>query len=287
MPRWGLSPEQRRSQPWSLPEELLMPAKTLTDPVHGDIYLNRLEQMLLDAPPLQRLRRVRQLGTTHLVYPGATHSRLSHALGAMRVAQDLFDTVLLQRNGAHAEPDLFAEWQADDAIDYEKNVAEATVLTRLGALLHDLCHVPFGHSVEDDIHALDPHDENRPRFEHLWSQFPDEIRSAVSDRLKAALVTPLILKGDPPEEAKPYEFVADIVGNTICADLLDYLRRDHLYTGLPASLGSRFLSGFYVTRSDDPQEKRRMVIRTGRDGRPRTGHHLGDVQAPAIPVRAK
>ena len=264
MPAWGLTPEQRGSKPWGLSEDLLMPAKTLTDSVHGDIHINHLERRLLDGAPLQRLRRVRQLGTTHLVYPGATHSRLSHSLGALRVAQELLDTVLIQRNGPNPAHDLFAEWQAEGRDTFDRRVAEATVLARLGALLHDVCHVPFGHSIEDDIHALVPHDENSERFERLWEQFPNDVRDAISPELKAVLTTPLILKGDAPPEAAPYEFVADIVGNTICADLLDYLRRDHLYTAKAAngdSDGERWTSA--------------------------PGCDFGDVQASAVPLRVE
>jgi HD superfamily phosphohydrolase len=170
MPKWGLTPEQREAQPWGLPSAELAPAKTITDPVHGDIFVTRLEQRVIDSAPMQRLRRVRQLGATHLVYPGATHTRFSHCLGALRSAQDLFDAVVDHRHGPHAVRDLFGEWESNPA-EYRKRVAEATVLARLGALLHDLTHVPFGHSVEDDIGLLTPHDENVPRFEELWSQF--------------------------------------------------------------------------------------------------------------------
>ena len=51
---------------------------------------------------------------------------------------------------------------------------------------------------------------------------------------------------DPVEKIR-YPFVADMVGNTICADLLDYLKRDHVFSGLPVSLGQRYLSSFYIT----------------------------------------
>jgi len=270
VPKWGLTTSQRSSKPWGLPKKELEPSKTITDPIHGDIYITCLERRFLDSPPLQRLRRVRQLGTTHLVYPGATHSRLSHALGALRSAQDLLDAVIDQRTGPHAaKRDLFREWPKRE---YNRRVAEATVLARLGALLHDMCHVPFGHSIEDDLKILEPHDENPRRFEKLWNQFDQEIRRLVEPDLKAAL-EPLILSKlevkDPPEPARRYPFVADIVGNTICADLIDYLQRDHRFTGLPLELGRRFLDGFYVTASDHPLQASRMVVQICKNSRPR------------------
>lgn len=270
MPKWGLTAEQRAMRPWGLEQDLLEADKVITDPIHSDVYLSRLERMVVDSPPMQRLRRVRQLGTTHLVYPGATHTRFSHVLGALRVAQDLLDAVVDQRHGSGPADDLFAQWEADPE-DYERRVAEATVLARMGALLHDLCHVPFGHTIEDDLGILEAHDKNASRFDKLWSRFPDDLRKALPPDFVAAL-RPLILSKEQPSGTEPatrYPFVADIVGNTICADLLDYLPRDHYYTGLPARLGHRFVYGFYVTRTDHAYYSQRMALRITRRGRER------------------
>src|SRR3954447_14881674 len=93
VPQWGLTEEMRRQAPWGLADEWLAAGKVLTDPVHGDIHLNQLEVAVVDSSSFQRLRRIHQLGTVPLVYPGATHSRFSHSLGALRVVQDLFDIV--------------------------------------------------------------------------------------------------------------------------------------------------------------------------------------------------
>ena len=275
MPKWGLTPSQRESEPWGLPRAALLPKKTVTDPIHGDIWLTALETWAIDSPPMQRLRRVRQLGTTHLVYHGATHTRFSHCLGALRVAQDLLDAVLEQRHGPKSANDLFSEWDSLDRHVRNKKIAECVVLARLGALLHDLSHVPFGHSVEDDIGTLVPHDSNTDRFERLWEAMDPRFLQVVTPELKAALRYPLILSklsgtSKPTDEAcDRYPFVADIVGNTICADLIDYLQRDHAYTGLPASLGHRFIDGFYVRPSDAPLHAMKMVVQSAQDGRKR------------------
>jgi len=275
MPKWGLTDRHRESMPWGLPKDVLKPSKTITDPVHGDIYINELERMIVDSAPLQRLRRVRQLGSTHLVYPGATHTRFSHTLGALRAAQDLLDAVLDQRYAPHPAEDLFMEWdKLPKPHERDKRVAEAIVLARIGALLHDMCHVPYGHSIEDDIRILEAHDKNVSRFETLWDQFDEKLKSLITNDLKLAL-RPLILSKEEPStglglEGGPYAFVQDIVGNTICADLLDYLQRDHLYTGLPAKLGHRFIDGFYVTDSNCSRYQRRMVMRIRRSGRERS-----------------
>lgn len=289
MPKWGLTAAMRDTKPYDLDPALLRPSKVITDPIHGDIQLTELEKRLVDSPPFQRLRRVKQLGTTHLVYPGATHTRFSHSLGTVSAAQMLFDIVLEQRDEPGARPDLFVEWEHEEAAGGPsclRRVAEAIVVTRLGALLHDLCHVPFGHSVEDELQLLTPHDENQDRFDGLWGQIDERARTAieggraVSGRALKDDLMPIVLsaayrprvseEGDDPGVAPiTYPFAQDIVGNTISADLMDYLARDHQFTGLPAAMGRRFLGSFYVSKSDDPFKPNRMVLRVVRGQRER------------------
>jgi HD superfamily phosphohydrolase len=286
MPKWGLTAAMRLERPYGLDADLLAPAKIITDPVHGDIRLCELERRIVDSPPFQRLRRVKQLGSTHLIYPGATHTRFSHSLGALAAAQLLFDIVLEQRDEPRAKADLFAEWETDGQT-FDTRVAEALLLTRLGALLHDLCHVPFGHSVEDELQLLGPHDENRGRFDILWAQIDESARAAIAGASSLAGrpllddLTPIILsalfkpaageEGEDPgvAEGLSYPFVQDIVGNTISADLMDYLTRDHMFTGLPAAMGHRFLDSFYVSPASDPFKPERMVLRVVKQDRER------------------
>jgi hypothetical protein len=74
--------------------------ETLTivrDPIHGFIKLNKNEMAIVSSRPFQRLRYIRQLALTHLVYPGAEHSRFAHSLGVMNFATRIFDT-LLEKN---------------------------------------------------------------------------------------------------------------------------------------------------------------------------------------------
>jgi HD superfamily phosphohydrolase len=285
VPKWGLTAAMRRTEPWGLEESWLRPGKVFTDPVHGDIYLTELEVRIVDSPALQRLRKVRQLGTTHLVYPGATHTRFAHSLGSLRLAQDLMDVVVDQRSARDALPDLFAQWEVDcglrspegadytydeqGARDFDRMVAEATILARLGGLLHDLCHVPYGHSIEDELRILDPHDKNEHRFSRLWKTLPRNVREVMDAGGLTDNVKPLILSKAGDKALPKYPFVEDVVGNTICADLLDYLRRDHLYTGLPLALGRRYEAGFYVLPKGDPTFGEHMVLRIHRNGQER------------------
>lgn len=111
----------------------------------------------------------------------------------------------------------------------------------------------------------------------------DESRKALSGQLASALA-PLVISGvyelpgmegdesegrkkkPLPDVLSDYRFALDIVGNTICADLIDYLRRDHLFTGLPAEFGRRFLEGFYVSRSDHQYYPCQMIVRIAKGG---------------------
>lgn len=276
MPKWGLTEEQRAAGPWGLDPQYLVPSKVITDPIHGDVYITELERIFVDTEPFQRLRRIKQLGNTHLVYPGATHSRFSHSLGALRVAQDLVDAVLDQRHSRKPPRDLFAEWEEArdlEQIAVDRKIAEAVVAVRLGALLHDLCHIPFGHSLEDELGILTAHDANPARFKRMWARL--ELPEGLDRQLrKGGLyheVRRVILSSLEDIPDLRYPFVEDIVGNTICADLLDYLERDHRATGLPVALGRRFLSAFYVMPSGDPDLGQHMILKITRpDGRERT-----------------
>lgn len=295
MSNYGLDPSVRDCEPWGLPASVLAPGKVITDPVHGDIHLTRLEVAIVDSRPFQRLRRVRQLGNTHLVYPGAVHTRFSHSLGALRVAQALLDVVWSQSGELHGvEDDLFAEWRQENGGDPDlERWGEASILARFGGLLHDLCHVPAGHTVEDDLAILEPHDANEARFSAMWGQIRDDVPKRLAqfkdvssedcDAVEQVMLDPasrlheqlrpLIVskaKLTLPLEEMDYPFCADLVGNTICADLLDYLGRDHLFTGLPESLGGRFTSAFFVTPSERGPFSKRLALNILRDGHERT-----------------
>lgn len=96
--------------------------KIIRDSVHGNLYLDEFEVRLADTPQVQRLRRVKQLGFTNLVYPGANHSRFEHSIGTMYTASKIADSVGLN--------------------DHEKKMLRAC------ALLHDTGHGPFSHVSE-------------------------------------------------------------------------------------------------------------------------------------------
>lgn len=263
--------------PWGLPSRLLRQSKTVTDPIHGDIRITELERLIIDSPAFQRLRHVKQLGMTLKVFPGAEHSRFTHSLGTLQAAQKIMDRVVQALDGPDPQRSLLDDWREDAVFDLR--LEEATVLARLTALIHDLTHVPFGHTIEDDLEVLLSHDKNVDRFDALWATLPDEVRSAVGraesqspvDGRNASLFAELqaivLDKVDHRQVRSLYPFVGDVVNNTICADLLDYLSRDHYFTGLPIALGDRFMDSFFIAPRDIQSEyAERLVLSVNRHG---------------------
>lgn len=192
----------------------------IRDPIHGDVSLSRLESELLDLPEVQRLRGIKQLGTAYLVYPGAVHTRFDHSLGASAVAHRIIGN--LRREGFSI------------AIDLEEQVAAAT-------LLHDVTHVPFGHTLEDERRLFPRHDKG------------DRLKRFLSGSLGAGLgrlgVRSEIAGLLGAETTSIPAWASEIISSTIDADLLDYLRRDSRFTGLANDYDDRVFH--YFTIADD------------------------------------
>jgi len=116
--------------------------KRIRDPIHGDIRLSASEIELVDTQQFQRLRGIKQLGPAYLIYPAATHTRFEHSLGTLYMAQKIIDGVNSNAMKTQ-EKRLITEFG-------EK-------IVRLAALLHDITHEPFGHTIEDNLHLRERH----------------------------------------------------------------------------------------------------------------------------------
>src|SRR5262245_43294033 len=123
-----------------------MGKKLIRDAVHGDIELGSLEVELIDTPEFQRLRGIRQLGTAYLVFPSAMHTRFEHSLGTSWMAHRIVRAI--ERNFAISR--------------------EEEDLIRVTALLHDITHVPFGHTLEDERRVLPRHDKDADRVRYFF-----------------------------------------------------------------------------------------------------------------------
>lgn len=203
----------------------------LRDPVHGDVYLTHEELRVLDTPQMQRLRGVKQLGTAYLVFPGAVHTRFDHSIGSLFMAQRMIDSINLN-------------FELDPARCVGVSDEEARVV-RIAALVHDLTHVPFGHSIEDQDGIFGRHDEPQ-RFRRMFAS-TTEVGRVMRELGILDDVLGILDANEGPSRVPP--FWKQIVGGTIASDILDYLARDAYFTGLKLSVDARVTSYFKVDRA--------------------------------------
>lgn len=201
--------------------------KLLRDAVHGDIELSPLEIAIIDTPEFQRLRGIKQLGTASLVYPSATHTRFEHSIGAAWMAHRLVAAVRRNR-----------------AVDAGEDAVIAAA-----ALVHDVTHIPFGHTIEDERRVLPRHDEDEGRLTHF---LVESAIGGVLDRYGIRDSVLGILRGKGT-------LASDIVAGAVSADLLDYLRRDNYFTGLSQHYDPRVLHLF-------EEDGGRLILRLEKNG---------------------
>ena len=186
--------------------------KVVRDAVHGDIELDDLEIELIDTPEFQRLRAIKQLGTAYLVFPSATHTRFEHSIGTAWMARRLIDAVGRRRAVSRDEE----------------------ILIRCAALLHDVTHIPFGHTLEDERRVLLRHDRDADRLRYFLRE------SSIAEVLSRHGLT----DGVAAILSENGTLASDIVGGAVSADLLDYLRRDNYFCGLSQRYDERVFQSF-------------------------------------------
>lgn len=171
--------------------------KNFNDPVYGFITIPYdVIFDLIEHPYFQRLRRIRQLGLTHLVYPGALHTRLHHALGSMHLMMQAVETLRLKGH---------------------EITEEEAIAVCIAILLHDIGHAPFSHALENNLVMNINHEEISLLFmEELNKQFNGQLSTAIG-----------IFRN-----VYPKHFLHNLVSSQLDMDRLDYLNRDSFYTGV-------------------------------------------------------
>jgi HD superfamily phosphohydrolase len=171
--------------------------KIINDPVHGFITINDpLVYAIISHPWFQRLRRINQMAMSYLVYPGAVHSRLHHALGAYHLMHNaLYE---LKQKG----------------IDFSEEEEQAA---KIAILLHDVGHGPFSHALESMVVKDLEH-------ETLSLMIMEELNSSMGGRLGMAI--------DIFKNVYPKRFLHQLISGQLDVDRMDYLTRDSFFSGV-------------------------------------------------------
>lgn len=171
--------------------------KIINDPVHGFISIGfDLIYDLIQHPYFQRLRRIKQLGLTSLVYPGATHSRFQHAIGALHLTT--LAIVVLRTKG-------------HEITDEEAEAVQSAVL------LHDIGHGPFSHALETSL-------IENIRHEDISLVLMNALNREFGGKLQMAI--------DIFNDNYHKKFLHQLVAGQLDMDRLDYLKRDSFFTGV-------------------------------------------------------
>jgi len=171
--------------------------KIINDPVFG--FINIRSEIIFDLiehPYFQRLRRIKQLGLSYLVYPGANHTRFEHALGAVHLMRSAIGILRLK---------------GQEISDEEADAATIAIL------LHDIGHGPFSHALENTVVEGIPHEKiSIILMEELNRQFDGKLELAIC-----------IFKNQYPKH-----FLHQLVSSQLDMDRLDYLSRDSFFSGV-------------------------------------------------------
>lgn len=171
--------------------------KIINDPIYGFVTLpDELIYDLINHPIFQRLRRIKQLGLTNLVYPGALHTRFHHAIGAMYLMTEALQ--VLKSKGT-------------------KITDEETQAATIAILLHDIGHGPFSHALEHTIVKGIHHED-------ISAMLMDELNKTFNGKLTLAIK---IFKDQYHKK-----FLHQLVSSQLDMDRLDYLKRDSFFTGV-------------------------------------------------------
>jgi HD superfamily phosphohydrolase len=251
-------------------------AKAFKDAVWGMIDLQGREVLLLDSPPLQRLRRVRQLGLGFLTYPTAGYSRFEHTIGAVHQSERMLRAIARRSDGE-------TETRLNDALN----------TVRLAAMLHDLGHLPLSHVSERFYTLAECADQELLRpvedvLNEIALVLPASLKLAealtlavISSPSFKALLTDkagyseeqvataaLAISGRPPSITDA--FIAQLVSNVVDADKLDYMFRDAFVTRVPLAVDLERLlfklECLEVKYQDLPTDDLRQLAAVGQKG---------------------
>lgn len=211
----------------------------IRDAVYGFVQLDEQEWEAINHPVFQRLRRIKQLSLTDMVYPGATHTRLEHSIGVVQMATNIYDSVISKKR---ARDLLSSQYRLD-----ERGIDRYRKIIRLAALLHDVGHAPFSHAGEELMPLKDAvtnkkYDHEEYSIAIIKKYFKDIIENHpinANYRITVEEVTALL--GDATRSS--FEGILllfkGIISGQLDADRADYLLRDSIHAGVNYGLYDR------------------------------------------------
>ncbi len=217
----------------------------LHDAVWGSIRIDAHETALLNTPLLQRLRRIRQLGSVHLIFPSAQHTRFEHSLGVIHLTSR-FGDVLAKQSSSQINPEQLAN-------------------LRMAALCHDLGHGPFSHYSEQFFKTLQPFSEQQDNSCDAAEQLSEMIVRSdrfrhyikkLNDSYKCKLDPDFIAKAITGSLDDDIAYLGEIIHGPFDADKLDYLVRDGMFCGMPIRLDTDRIFTQLVITSKKNKPKR-------------------------------
>lgn len=296
--------------------------KNVRIPGH-DVKIRLTDLLFINTRSFQRLNHIKQLGFAYFVYPLALHTRASHCLDCLRVAQDFIDHLLFNLNHSTLLEDT-------ESAQKLKQLQGDIEVIRTGALLHDIMHIPYAHTLEDENGVLAKGDksqrinafiarlgseieellQSRSDLNHFADYrifsfpSPNEYHSALRkaknllQNVKRILWTIALhdlieqkitaLKATAPQDLVYNEvkrlveqeskdnsvklldanryYIADLIGNTVSADLISYVLRDPELTGIDTKPGGWYRVFDYLELANDSSGRTRLVIKLTKDG---------------------
>jgi HD superfamily phosphohydrolase len=228
-------------------------------PLHGFVTLTDWERQIISQPAYQRLRRIRQLGWTDYVYPGAMHTRFEHSLGVMHVATAMYDSIV------NSSRTILEDQLTFD----EAGLNRDRILVRLTALLHDLGHTPFSHAGEELFPAVDGEDRRYTHEEYSAAVIREKLRDAIEShpsndnyKIRADDIANLLEGSTETQRSIVWR---DLVTGQMDADRIDYLLRDSHHVGVHYGRFDwrRLIGCLVLIRSDEGRGYRLGVTEGG------------------------
>ena len=202
----------------------------IRDVIYGFIILDKQEVDIINSPEFQRLRRIRQLSLTEMVYPGANHTRFEHSLGVMQMASEMYDSLVSKSKNLLIQLGL-----------QETGIRRWRKVIRLAALLHDIGHPPFSHSGEG-LFSINPKTGNNYNHEEYsiaiiklkFKTYIEDHEINLNYGIKVDEVTALLGDTSNPENAlNTFALLwKSLISGQLDADRADYLLRDSLHAGV-------------------------------------------------------